>query len=182
MAAALAYLHDPGSGLTPAPHCDVRSANVLLDNCDGPHGRADARARLSDLGLAFVRPPAPAYADPMWQTAADLNERGAPSDVFALGVVMLELLTGEPATDSSQRPAILHLRLRGKLPATTAVTLSLADRCAGWAMVQTGFVAREFGAIASHCAQPNAQERADVIQVCTPQYATLHITVFWNQD
>ena len=169
VAAALAYLHNPGSGFIPTPHCDVRSANVLLDNCDGPKGRADARARLCDLGLAFMLQPAPAYADPMWQNVADANRRDTLSDVFALGVEMLELLTVQPAADPSRQQAILHLRLRDQLPAGTSETLLLADRCAGWGTLQSGVPAREFGAIAVHCAEPSAQDRADLNQV-QPHY------------
>lgn len=165
LAAGLAYLHDPGSGLAPLPHCDVRSANVLLDSCDGPHGRANARARLSDLGLAFVQPPATAYADPMWKTSADADARGAHSDVFALGVVMLELLTGLPPSDSSRKPALLHVRLHDRLPASTEATLALADRSAGWALLQGGIPARELGAAAAHCAQPSVLNRAELSQV-----------------
>ena len=165
LAAGLAYLHDPGSGLAPLPHCDVRSANVLLDSCDGPHGRAEARARLSDLGLAFIQQPATAYADPMWETTADADARGAPSDVFALGVVMLELLTGLPASDPTSRPALLHLRLRDRLPATTEATLALADRSAGWAVLQGGIPARELGSAAAHCAQPSVLNRSELAKV-----------------
>jgi serine/threonine protein kinase len=138
VAAGLAYLHAPGGGLAPLPHCGLSSGNVLLDACDGPRGRQAARARISDLGLGFVRPPAPGYEDPAWASAADAAERGEASDVFALGVVLLELLTGLPAHDPERRPAALHARLHGSLPATAESTLSLADRSARWAELQVG--------------------------------------------
>ncbi len=44
VAAGLGFLHDPGAGLAPMLHRDVKSSNVLLD--------AGLRARVSDVGLA----------------------------------------------------------------------------------------------------------------------------------
>jgi hypothetical protein len=117
VAGALEYLHAQAGYL----HRDVKSANVLLD--------AGARARLSDVGLA--RPMEAGarynvsgcgagtfgYIDPGYEESDEFRPG---SDVFSLGVVLLELLTGLPASDRAARPPKLHRRLAPRLAGQAA--------------------------------------------------------------
>ncbi|XP_047326991.1 putative serine/threonine-protein kinase-like protein CCR3 [Impatiens glandulifera] len=97
-ARGIEYLHD--YAVPPIIHRDIKSSNILLDS--------NWTARVSDLGLSLLDPeteerecfpPAKAagtigYIDPEYYS---LNLLTAKSDVYGLGVVMLELLTGKRA-------------------------------------------------------------------------------------
>ncbi|XP_074287210.1 putative serine/threonine-protein kinase-like protein CCR3 [Silene latifolia] len=90
------YLHN--YAVPPIIHRDIKSSNILLD--------IDWTARVSDFGLSLMRPesgrdfrPTKAagtvgYIDPEYY---GLNVLTAKSDVYGLGVVLLELLTGKRA-------------------------------------------------------------------------------------
>lgn len=90
------YLHN--YAVPPIIHRDIKSSNILLDS--------DWVARVSDFGLSLMGPesdvdfrPVKAagtvgYIDPEYY---GLNVLTAKSDVYGLGVVLLELLTGKRA-------------------------------------------------------------------------------------
>lgn len=90
------YLHN--YAVPPIIHRDIKSSNILLDS--------DWIARVSDFGLSLLGPesdqdfrPTKAagtvgYIDPEYY---GLNVLTAKSDVYGLGVVLLELLTGKKA-------------------------------------------------------------------------------------
>ncbi|KAK6135839.1 hypothetical protein DH2020_030447 [Rehmannia glutinosa] len=92
-ARGIEYLHN--YAVPPIIHRDIKSSNILLD--------ANWTARVSDFGLSLMEPendrdyrPTKAagtvgYIDPEYYS---LNVLTAKSDVYGLGVVLLELLTG----------------------------------------------------------------------------------------
>uniref|UniRef100_B9HHP9 non-specific serine/threonine protein kinase n=1 Tax=Populus trichocarpa TaxID=3694 RepID=B9HHP9_POPTR len=97
-ARGIEYLHN--YAVPPIIHRDIKSSNILLD--------ANWTARVSDFGLSLMGPeseqdynyrPTKAagtvgYIDPEYY---GLNVLTAKSDVYGLGVVLLELLTGKRA-------------------------------------------------------------------------------------
>lgn len=96
-ARGIEYLHS--YAVPPIIHRDIKSSNILLD--------ANWTARVSDFGLSLILRPESehesmsskavgtvGYIDPEYYV---LNVLTAKSDVYGLGVVLLELLTGKRA-------------------------------------------------------------------------------------
>ncbi|KAJ4972223.1 hypothetical protein NE237_005322 [Protea cynaroides] len=96
-ARGIEYLHN--YAVPPIIHRDIKSSNILLD--------ANWTARVSDFGLSLMGPQSPdeeytsmkaagtvGYMDPEYY---GLNVLTVKSDVYGLGVVLLEILTGKRA-------------------------------------------------------------------------------------
>ncbi|GLZ49365.1 hypothetical protein Acsp06_55500 [Actinomycetospora sp. NBRC 106375] len=113
VADGLAHVHRAG-----VLHRDVTPRNVLFD--------ADGRAHLADFGVAFVAD-APRITDTgiVVGSAPYLAPEqvaggtvGPPADVYALGLVMIEALTGRPAYDGKPLAAArARLERRPEMPA-----------------------------------------------------------------
>ncbi|CAI0386083.1 unnamed protein product [Linum tenue] len=112
-ARGLAYLHSPSAVGIPIVHRDFKSTNVLLG--------ANFEAKISDFGLAKLMPEGQeiyatamvlgtfGYFDPEYTSTGKLTLQ---SDVYAFGVVLLELLTGRRAVDLNQGPTDQNLVLQ----------------------------------------------------------------------
>ncbi|GLJ28381.1 hypothetical protein SUGI_0558420 [Cryptomeria japonica] len=117
-AKGLAYLHSGPTTSTPIIHRDFKSSNILLD--------ADFEPRISDFGLAKLMPFGDevyvstrvlgtfGYFDPEYTSTGKLTLQ---TDVYAFGVVLLELLTGRRPVDLNQCLANQNLvsQVRNKL-------------------------------------------------------------------
>ncbi|XP_010477724.1 PREDICTED: protein kinase APK1B, chloroplastic-like isoform X1 [Camelina sativa] len=112
-AKGLAYLHSSSSVGIPIVHRDFKSTNVLLDS--------NFNAKISDFGLAKLMPEGKdtcvtarvlgtfGYFDPEYTSTGKLTLQ---SDIYAFGVVLLELLTGRRAVDLTQGPNEQNLVLQ----------------------------------------------------------------------
>ncbi|KAJ0477727.1 putative protein kinase RLK-Pelle-CrRLK1L-1 family [Helianthus annuus] len=95
-AKALRYLHDQKERHQRLIHCDVKSANILLDD--------QWNAKVSNVGLSIMGPTnehssvtvtvvasTPGYCDPQYAMTHTLTKK---SDVYSFGVVLFEVLCG----------------------------------------------------------------------------------------
>jgi serine/threonine protein kinase len=101
--AGLAAAHDRG-----VVHRDLKPANVMLDG--------SGKARITDFGLAGiaasiqgaeVRAGTPAYMAPEQLAGKEVT---AKSDLYSLGLVLYEILTGKRAFDAASLPELMRLR------------------------------------------------------------------------
>jgi len=119
LADALAYIHAHGM-----VHRDVKPANVLLGS-DGVSGDGAPRARLSDFGIVRLLDAASitggnvtlGTASYLAPEQAHGSRVGPPADVYSLGRVLLEALTG---TAAAPVPAHLPVPWPALLTAMTA--------------------------------------------------------------
>src|SRR5262245_25151863 len=97
--AGLAAAHDRG-----VVHRDLKPANIMLDG--------GGRIRITDFGLAgttgeVLRAGTPAYMAPEQLSGAEVTPR---SDIYALGLVLYELFTGQRALDARTMAELIAKR------------------------------------------------------------------------
>jgi serine/threonine-protein kinase len=129
MAEALAFAHEHG-----VIHRDIKPANVVVT---GQHGRI----KLSDFGIAHLANSDHTHAGQMLGSPRYMSPEQAMghevdghSDIFSLGAVLYEMLTGRYAFDGDSLPSIVYRvvneapvaasTLRPQLPAELASLLS----------------------------------------------------------
>lgn len=128
MAGALAFAHEHG-----VIHRDIKPANVVVTGQRG-------RVKLTDFGIAHLLNSehtqtgqmlgSPRYMSPEQAMGREIDGR---SDIFSLGAVLYEMLTGQYAFDADSLPAIVYRviheapvpapSLRPQLPAPVASLL-----------------------------------------------------------
>ncbi|KAL9278673.1 putative protein STRUBBELIG-RECEPTOR FAMILY 2, protein kinase RLK-Pelle-LRR-V family [Arabidopsis thaliana] len=153
VARALDYLHS--SFCPPIAHSDLKATNILLDE--------ELTPRIADCGLASLRPLTSnsvklrASEIAIQNTGYIAPEHGQPgssgtkSDTYALGVLLLELLTGRKAFDSS--------RPQGEQLLVKWASTRLHDRRSLEQMID--------GGIAGTFSSRVASQYADIISLCT---------------
>ncbi|GAV82406.1 Pkinase domain-containing protein [Cephalotus follicularis] len=174
-ARGLAYLHSSSGLGIPIVHRDFKSTNVLLN--------ADFEAKISDFGLAKLMP----EGQEMYVTARVLGTFGyfdpeqtgkltLQSDVYAFGVVLLELLTGRRAVEINQGPTDQNLVLqvrhilndRKKLRKVIDPELSRSS----YTMESIAM----FANLASRCVRPESGERPSM----TESVKELQLIIYTN--
>jgi serine/threonine-protein kinase len=116
--AGLAAAHDRG-----VVHRDLKPSNVMLDGT--------GKARITDFGLAGiaaniqgaeVRAGTPAYMAPEQLAGKEVTIR---SDIYSLGLVMFEILTGRRAYDAATLPELMKAREQGTITNPSTIVKDL---------------------------------------------------------
>ena len=113
MAKALSYVHEHG-----VIHRDVKPANIML--FDYRSDAARVRAKLTDFGIAVMMAAPLARDGGFVGTAAYVSPEqakgeavGPPTDIYSLGLVLLECLTGVKSYPGDPLPSALARLLQG---------------------------------------------------------------------
>lgn len=170
VASALQYFHyfNP-----PMVHRDLKPSNVILD--------ASGRAKLGDAGLARVLENEGdgmtcrvsgtfGYIDPVllmtWEVAPA-------NDLYALGVVCLQLLTGEPAVHHVHRLVNDSLAAGPEVTAQQRVVTAVVDRLDVTAGSWPCIVACQLARLGLRCMSRKQSERPSLSQVVLPLLQSL---------
>ncbi len=118
--AGLSALHRAG-----VIHRDVKPENIILAN--------DGRIKVTDFGLARPASMAQSAAAPLLGTVAYISPealRGqsvdARSDLYAVGIVLFELLTGEQPFNAEDSRAVARMHLQERVPAPSSLNPAIS--------------------------------------------------------
>jgi hypothetical protein len=109
MCAGLAAAHDKG-----VIHRDLKPANIMLDGA--------GKVRITDFGLAGiaatiqgaeVRAGTPAYMAPEQLSGKEVTVK---SDIYSLGLILYELITGKRAFHAASLPELMGMREESRIP------------------------------------------------------------------
>jgi hypothetical protein len=109
MCAGLAAAHDKG-----VIHRDLKPANIMLDGA--------GKVRITDFGLAGiaatiqgaeVRAGTPAYMAPEQLAGKGVTIK---SDIYSLGLILYEIVTGKRAFDATSLPELMRMREESRVP------------------------------------------------------------------
>jgi len=114
--AGLAAAHDRG-----VVHRDLKPANIMLDG--------SGRIRITDFGLAgaageILRAGTPAYMAPEQLAGGEVTPR---SDIYALGLVLYEIFTGQRALDARTMAELIAKREQAEITPPTAIVRDLDE-------------------------------------------------------
>ena len=170
VAQGLAYAHEHG-----VVHRDIKPANIMLVH-DGIVKIADfgiARMRLSEGSGEAVKPVgSPRYMSPEQVLARRADHR---SDIFSLGVVLYEMLTGNAPFSGGDLNAVLFQIVNLVPPAPSTInpaTPTMLDFIVAKALAKTPderyATAREFADDLKHC-RNGLRPSPRLVGVATPQ-------------
>lgn len=164
IATGLLFMHQTKP--EPLVHRDLKPGNILLDH--------NYVSKISDVGLARLLPAAVAenetqcrvtaaagtfcYIDPEYQQTGIL---GVKSDVYSLGIIILQLLTGRPAM------GLAH-QVQHSIKKETFVEI-LDPSVPNWPLPQALSLAK----LALQCAQLRRRDRPDLATFILPQLQML---------
>jgi serine/threonine protein kinase len=121
VAQAVAAAHDKG-----IVHRDLKPRNVMIDK--------KSRARVLDFGLALrhaaVTEPSKAFAgSPPYMAPEQIRGQhvGPEADVYAIGVMLFEMLAGRRPFDAPEQPGLLYAILFEDAPALSTFALVATD-------------------------------------------------------
>jgi len=119
-------------------HRDLKPANVMLDGA--------GKVRLTDFGLAgaageSLRAGTPAYMAPEQLSGGEVTPR---SDIYALGLLLYELFTGQRALDGKNLAELIHKREQSSILPASAIVKSLDPK---------------IDAAIQHCLRPGVDDR-----------------------
>lgn len=165
-ARGIEYLHD--YAVPPIIHRDIKSSNILLD--------ANWTAKVSDFGLSLMGPDSNqeymstraagtvGYIDPEYYV---LNVLTAKSDVYGLGVVLLELLTGKRAVFKEEVEGALPIGIVDyAVPQITVGELwRVLDRRVGPPEANEAEAVELMANMAMHCVKLEGKERPTMTDI-----------------
>ncbi|KAJ9146805.1 hypothetical protein P3X46_029031 [Hevea brasiliensis] len=165
-ATGINYLHN--YAVPPIIHRDIKSSNILLD--------ANWSARVSDFGLSLMGPESDqefmstkavgtvGYIDPEYYV---LNVLTAKSDVYGLGVVLLELLTGKRAVFKTEEEGAGPM---GLVEYVSPLILSgemqkVLDKRVGPPEMHEAEAVELMAYTAMHCVSLEGKKRPDIVDI-----------------